>query len=183
MSPRTPALSTHSHQCAEGRGTRASHQHCFSCSVQLHSLLQHCGPCCGLCFSLSLSLLLVVLPTLPQRVLCHPHHCGLCTSPHQTDPLAICLHHMNPSELPFMWGSHSLFPKPSGSAVPPNHLLKAPQLCCCVCLGAWGTLLLLNPLESLTPSPWHPLTLTNPATLLQTYLKISFKKLLALTFK
>lgn len=35
--------------------------------------------------------------------------------------------------------------KPSGLAVPPGHLPKAPQLYCRVCLGALGTLLVLTP--------------------------------------
>lgn len=125
-----------------------------------------------------------------------------CGAPHPTPKSAVpstpvWVMHISSPDRPFgnLPSSHESLRAPLhvGQSLPPPKAIrvgcsiqkppKIPQLCCCVCLGALGTLLLLNPLESLTPSLRDPLTLTNPATLQQTYLKISFKKLLALTFK
>lgn len=46
--------------------------------------------------------------------------------PTRSTPLAICLRHMNPLEILFMWGSHSLFPKPSRVSRSPQAWLFHP---------------------------------------------------------
>lgn len=111
---------------AEGRGTMASHPtlHCFSllCAAPqaapaLWVMLWPLGLSshCPFPFSLWCS------PPSPEECCAVHTNVGCAHLPTiSICPLAICLHHMNPSGLFFMWGSHSLFPKPS-------HVSRSPQ--------------------------------------------------------
>lgn len=119
-------LSTHSLVRAEGRGTTASHPtlHCLS--------LLWAGPqAAPALWAMLWPLCLISHCPLPFSLWCSPPYPEECCAAHTNVgcahlptksicPLAICLHHLNPSGLLFMWGSHSLFPKPS-------HVSRSPQ--------------------------------------------------------
>lgn len=194
LCPHGCQLWAHTAPCALREGAPRLHtQHSTASprSLQVHRLLQHHGPCCGFCawvLSPPFTSPCGPHPTLKSAVLSTPT--WVMDISHQTDP----------------FGN---LPSPHESLRPPLHVGKSPPLPKALRVGCskWSppkssTALSLcvpqslgHPADPETPSnprhlphgtyglPQHPLTLTNPATVQQTYLKFSFKKLLALTFK
>lgn len=128
---------------------------------------------------------LVVL-TPPWSLLSHLLHCGISTSPYLIYPFG---------NLPSSFESLRR-PLHVGQSLPlPNTFSRSPQSWLCHCTitmyateslppSTLGTLVvLMDVLAALLTLPQHPLKHINPVTAQQTYLKASFKKLLALIFK